>query len=46
MHWFADPYWRGPKPTLETVFEVRLVGDERRWRVIAAKVLSVSGWID
>ncbi len=33
MRWFADPHWRGPKPTLETMFEVSLVGDERKWRV-------------
>jgi len=26
LNWFADPYWRGPRP--DTVFEVTLVGDE------------------
>jgi hypothetical protein len=33
MEFFADPFWRGPKPTPETVFTVALVGDERYWRV-------------
>jgi len=26
LNWFADPYWRGPRP--DTVFEATLVGDE------------------
>jgi hypothetical protein len=34
MDFFADPFWRGPKPTPEAVFEVSLVGDERVWRVM------------
>ena len=37
IEWFADPYWSGPKPTLETIFEVTLVGDERQWKVLGAK---------
>jgi hypothetical protein len=28
-----DPHWRGPRPTPETIFEISLVGDERKWRV-------------
>jgi hypothetical protein len=24
MRWFADPFWGGPKPNLDTVFEVSL----------------------
>jgi hypothetical protein len=43
MRWFADPHWRGPRPTRETVFEVSLVGDERRWRVLAAKAIFNAG---
>ena len=39
MKWFADPYWRGPRPGPNTVFEVTLVGDERTWRVTARRVL-------
>ncbi len=35
---FQDPFWRGPKPTAETTFEISLVGDERRWRVKAGKL--------
>lgn len=30
---FADPSWRGPKPSPKEVFTVTLVGDDRRWRV-------------
>ena len=26
---YQTDFWRGPKPTLETIFEVSLVGDER-----------------
>jgi hypothetical protein len=28
---FHDPHWRGPNP--ETIFEISLVGDERKWNV-------------
>ena len=38
MNWFADPYWRGPRPGPNTLFEVTLVGDERTWRVTARRV--------
>src|SRR5215471_11282237 len=38
MNWFADPYWRGPRPGPNTVFEVTLVGDARKWRVTACRV--------
>jgi hypothetical protein len=34
-NFFQDPFWRGPKPTRETVFEISLVGDERRWWIRA-----------
>ena len=29
MDFFVDPFWRGPKPTLETLCTVSLVGDSR-----------------
>jgi hypothetical protein len=38
MDFFVDPFWRGPKPTLETLFTVSLVGDSREWRVRGRKV--------
>lgn len=38
IEWFADPYWRGPKPQRNTVYEVDVVGDERRWKVRAESV--------
>ena len=30
---FSHPFWRGPKSNLETIFEVSLVGHERRFKV-------------
>ena len=38
IDWFADSYWHGPKPRRDTVYEVSLVGDDRRWQVHAASV--------
>lgn len=38
IDWLAESYWRGPKPRRDTVYEVSLVGDERRWKVRAASV--------
>jgi hypothetical protein len=38
MRFFADPFWRGPKPDAMTVFTVALVGDERTWRVRGSSV--------
>src|SRR5678810_75172 len=31
--WFNAPYWHGPKPRRDTVYEVDVVGDGRRWKV-------------
>jgi hypothetical protein len=36
--WFSDPFWKGPRPTLDTVFKVALVGDDRTWRARAMAV--------
>jgi len=38
IEWFRDDYWHGPKPRRDTVYEVSLVGDDRRWKVRAASV--------
>ncbi len=43
MRWFADPYWKGPKPNLETVFTVTLVGDTRSWKVRGRTTLQKLG---
>ena len=40
MKFFADPFWRGPKPNVETLFEVSLVGDERKWLVRGRKAIT------
>jgi hypothetical protein len=29
---------RGPRPTLDSILDITLVGDEKHWRVSAAKV--------
>jgi hypothetical protein len=36
---FHDSFWRGPRPTFDTVFEITLIGDERRWWVRGRKAL-------
>jgi len=38
IEWFADPYWHGPKPQRNTIYEIDVVGDERRWKVRAESV--------
>jgi hypothetical protein len=38
---FQSSYWRGERPNLETVFEVSLVGDDRKWRVKAGRVVEL-----
>jgi hypothetical protein len=30
---FHNPFWHGPKPTHETIFEISLIGDDRKWYV-------------
>jgi len=38
MRFFADPFWKGPKPKPDEVYTVAIVGDERRWRVRGDRV--------
>jgi hypothetical protein len=38
IEWFADPYWHGPKPQPDTIYEVSLVSDGREWQVPAEKI--------
>jgi hypothetical protein len=40
LDWFADPHWKGPRPSPSTMLEITLVGDERRWLVSARRVMS------
>jgi hypothetical protein len=37
--WFQDPFWKGPRPTPDTVFSVRVVGREE-WPVYRVRVQS------
>lgn len=38
-----DPWWQGPRPTPETVFEVSVTGSGERFRVAAQKALLEAG---
>ena len=40
MRFFADPYWRGPKPGPDVILTVALVGDDRKWKVRAKRASS------
>ncbi len=45
MRFFADPYWRGPKPDPCGVFKVALVGEAGRVREIEFVPLSSNYWL-
>lgn len=38
LRYFASPHWKGPKPTNQTVLEITLVGDDRKWHVRSSRV--------
>jgi hypothetical protein len=38
MRFFADPFWRGPKPRVDTVFTVTRIGGDESWEVRGARV--------
>ncbi len=39
---FYSDWWKGPRPTPETVLHVSLVGYDRRYRVTVEKVREIS----
>jgi hypothetical protein len=39
LKFFANDFWKGSKPTFETILEVHPVGDSRSFRVRVARVL-------
>lgn len=39
MDAFESSWWKGPKPTRETMFDVSIVGRDERYRVSARRVL-------
>ena len=45
QEWFGDSFWKGPRPTMDTVFRVSLVGEDRTWRVRGSSVLVDATWI-
>jgi len=34
---FHDPFWQGPKPTLDTMFDVNAGGEQRTYRTTPRK---------
>jgi hypothetical protein len=39
LAWFNDPFWKGTKPTDDTIFEIALVGSpERKYYVRVASL--------
>jgi len=38
---FELDFWKGPKPTPETIYRVHLVADEREFQVLVAALASV-----
>jgi hypothetical protein len=44
MQFFADPFWKGPKPGMDTVFTVTIAADERQWRVRGRSALEADRW--
>jgi hypothetical protein len=46
--WFNDPYWQGPHPTADTVFTVRIVGQDRHdvYRVRGRSFLAPEARLD
>ena len=43
LDWFADPHWKGPRPGPDTLLEITLVGDHRRWLVRVGRVMEWRG---
>jgi hypothetical protein len=41
--WFQDPFWKGPKPTLDTIFKVTATARPGEvWRVRARRALETA----
>jgi hypothetical protein len=38
LEFFCAPHWKGPRPRRNTILEVIISGDQRRYRVIAGRI--------
>jgi hypothetical protein len=38
LEFFCSPDWKGPRPRRDTILDVTLVGDHRRYRVLAGRI--------
>jgi hypothetical protein len=40
LEFFCSPNWNGPRPRRDTLLEVTILGDQRRYRVVAGRIES------
>ena len=38
LDFFCAPNWKGPRPRRDTLLEVTILGDQRRYRVVAGRI--------
>ena len=38
LEFFCAPHWKGPRPRRNTVLDVTVMGEQRRYRVVAGRV--------
>jgi hypothetical protein len=38
LEFFCAPAWNGPRPARNTLLEVTILGDQRRYRVVAGRI--------
>ena len=38
LEFFCAPNWKGPRPRRDTLLEVTILGDQRRYRVVAGRI--------
>ena len=38
LEFFCAPHWKGPRPLRNTVLYVTVIGEQRRYRVVAGRI--------
>lgn len=38
LEFFCAPQWKGPRPRRNTVLDVTILGDQKRYRVLAGRI--------
>jgi hypothetical protein len=38
LEFFSAPHWKGPRPHRNTILNVTMVGEEKRYRVLVARI--------